>query len=227
MVKKTKIYIRMEKVRHWQKGIYCVNWVNPKRIEYCTPSTQYTDLNQHNANLDHPHAFFDRGYFYESIRVGQVLAGEWDKPSLLFAELLEYKAIEDHIKGIRSWRNSDFALRVARYISLGNKSRGFSDPNQYLDQRENEVDQLIKSIESKGVEPSDIRPLPGREIDDISINIGRKGQLLFNNRGHHRLAIAKVLEIVVPVTVIVWHKIYIDKHDFVFPACECFDCQIL
>jgi len=155
-----------------------------------------------------------------------VIAGKWDKADLLFTDLLEYKAVEDHMKGIRRWRNSDFALRIARFISKGNKSRGFSDPEQYMTQRGKDLDQLIKSIALNGVVPNVERPMPGKEIDDISVNIGRYGGILFNNRGHHRVAIAKVLGIIIPVAVIAWHKEYVDQYGFVFPGCECCDCQI-
>ena len=31
--------------------------------------------------------------------------------------------------------------------------------------------------------------------DNISINLGSEGKIYFNNRGHHRLSVAKILKI--------------------------------
>ena len=48
--------------------------------------------------------------------------------------------------------------------------------------------------------------------DNISVNVSREGFYLFNNRGTHRLCIAKAMGIEsVPVIVIVKHASYVEK----------------
>jgi hypothetical protein len=190
-------------------------WVSPQHITYCTPNSPYTDINQHEANKEHPHAFHNRGYFKEIIRKGVVLAGTWDRPDLKFTELLEYKALRDHILGIRPWCDSQFAKRCIHYISLGYTSRGHSDTTRFLVERQANIDNLIDSIKRFGVRPSKGVNPKHNEWDNISVNVARDGELLFNNRGHHRLAIAKILGIEkLPVQVVVWHKLYFDRYGF-------------
>ena len=46
-------------------------WISPMAIEFCTPVSKLTDRNQHEMDLDHPHAYNDRGYFLEGERRGE------------------------------------------------------------------------------------------------------------------------------------------------------------
>ena len=185
-------------------------WISPNEVEYCTPASSATDLNQHEANLAHPHAYYNRGYFLEINRRGSRLAGDWDIPTLKFASLLEYVAVNEHIQGYRRWSQSDFADRLARYISLGNAVHGYTKPEEYIIERERRLNKLVEQIASKGVTPVCGSNAHKAEQDDISINIGRDGQALFNNRGHHRLSISKVLGLSrIPVQCIVMHENFV------------------
>lgn len=191
-----------------------IYWVKPHDIEYCTPSSEFTDLNQHEADRSHPHAFFDRGYFKENKRKGQVLSGDWDTGSLKFNQLIEFKAIYDHINGIKNWKKSKFAKRSANYIKKGEKAKGFTNVDEFLIQREKQINNLISSIQNKGLLSVKHTQDNSRKFDDISINVGRHGQLLFNNRGVHRLSIAKIINIeIIPVQVIIWHEYH--KNNFI------------
>ena len=182
-------------------------WISPEAIEYCTPASSVTDLNQHEADRDHPHAYYNRGYFLEINRRGSRLAGDWDDATLQFVSLLEYNAVNDHIKGHRRWSQSDFAERLSRYISLGNAVHGYTEPEKYVIERERRLDQLVEQIASEGVIPVGGPNADKAEQDDISINIARDGKVLFNNRGHHRLSIAKVLGLsTIPVQCVVMHE---------------------
>lgn len=181
-------------------------WADPTAIEFCTPASRWTDVNQHQGQREHPHAHFDRGYFNEGTRRGSFLDGNWDNATLRFDQLLEYIAIRDHINGRVPWAESEFAGRGHRWIRSGAQTRGFSDPDEFLTTRSQQVDQLIHSIQEHGVHPAGG---PGAALvvdDDISVNVARDGRLLFNNRGHHRLSIAKILQVpFIPVQVIVRH----------------------
>lgn len=177
-------------------------FIDPKAVEHCTPPSAYTDLNQHDANKDHPHAYFNRGYFIEKKRVGLVLGGDWDTPlSPRFDELLEYVAIRDHMAGNRHWSESDFCKRCVRAVESGYYSKGFDSARDFVDGRLRQLEELISSISKHGVHPSN------GVYDNISVNIDSSGRYMFNNRGHHRLAIACNLGIKeVPVLVVVTHK---------------------
>ena len=193
-----------------------VFWVSPKNIHYCTPSSTYADLNHHEKDRDHPHAFYDRGYFYEMERKGQILPGDWDHhANLNFTNLLEYQSLYNHLKGIERWALSKFAKRLINYMLMDNKEsagaryryHGFDGhPDEFIAERERQIVSLIRNIKVQGVIPAGGVDCQASNPDDISVNISRKGKLLFNNRGHHRLSIAKILNIkLVPVQIIVWH----------------------
>jgi len=176
--------------------------INPKLVELCTPASVWADLNQHDANRHHPHAFFNRGYFIETKRAGSILGGDWDVPaSPRFSELLEYVAILEHIENKRHWSQSEFCKRCVRAIELGYFSKGFKDSAGFIEGRVTQLEQLIASIKRFGVNSADDL------YDNVSVNIDSNGCYRFNNRGHHRLAIARVLELEkVPVLIVVTHE---------------------
>ena len=178
-----------------------VVFIDPNSVELCTPASVWTDLNQHDANRNHPHAFFNRGYFIESKRAGLILGGDWDVlASPHFSELLEYVAVLEHIEERKHWSQSEFCKRCVRAIELGYFSKGFKDTVEFIEGRVTQLEQLIASIKRFGVNPAnDI-------YDNISINIDSNGCYRFNNRGHHRLAIARILGLEkVPVLIVVTH----------------------
>jgi|APSaa5957512622_1039677.scaffolds.fasta_scaffold24532_1 hypothetical protein len=190
-------------------------WVSPSQISYCTPSSKYTDLNQYERDRDHPHAFYDYGYFFEKERRGIILDGNWDVPQLKFTSLLEYQALYKHIKGIERWSLSKFADRMIKYMLMTNKEsfgaryrfEGFNSPDEFIADRERQINSLIISIKENGVLPVGGVDCKVSKLDDISLNASRTGELLFNNRGHHRLALAKILDIkLIPTQIVVWHK---------------------
>jgi len=183
-------------------AVHEVVFINPNLVERCTPASPHTDLNQHDANKKHPHAYFNRGYFIESKRAGLVLGGDWDAPpSPRFDELLEYVAIREHMTGEKDWSKSEFCKRCVRAIKSGYYSKGIKSPRDFFEGRLSQLEKLISSIANYGVHPAhDV-------YDNISVNIGSDGAYMFNNRGHHRLAIARNLGVnLVPVLIVVTHK---------------------
>lgn len=177
-------------------------FVDPNVVERCTPASPQTDLNQFDGNRDHPHAFFNRGYFIESKRTGQILGGDWDvRPSPRFDELLECVAIREHISGETPWIESDFCNRCVRAIESGYQSRGHINPDEFVKSRVEQIEKLIASVSEFGVYPSE------DVFDNISVNISSSGEYLFNNRGHHRLSVARSLGMSsVPVLVVITHE---------------------
>ena len=106
-----------------------------------------------------------------------------------------------------------FASRIIEYyMSKPNKElayrfQDFKDSDEFIVARESQIDALIQGIKDNGVLPAGGEGCGVSKLDDISVNLSHTGDLIFNNRGHHRLAIAKILNIkLVPVQIIVWHS---------------------
>lgn len=198
---------------------YRVYWVAPTEIRYVTPASPWVDVEQHKKSLNHPHAFLNRGYFFEDERTGSVLDGNWDTPRVPFNELLEYESLRRVIFGEAEWNHTPFAHRALSWLEEGNPTRGFATPEHYRQVRPKEVKELIDSISAFGVERRSRCFLSRRFADEIGVNVARDGELLFNNRGHDRVAIAKLLSISsIPVVPIVWHSDWVNLYGRLFPS---------
>jgi len=206
----TVIYRTTNIVRSFGRAAHPLRriWVDPSEVRFCTPPSKYADVVQFDANRAHPHAAINRGYFFEWSNLGRTLDGAWDDLSVKFEDLLEYKAIADHIAGRSRWSCSEFAGRAEAWIKMGNASRGSITAKGFKEGRERELDLLIESISKIGVRPAKRSLSTLATIDDICVNISRTSEMLFNNRGHHRLAIAKCLTVTtVPVVILVTHRL--------------------
>jgi hypothetical protein len=203
---------------------YKIFYIPPKSLINCTKESEYCDYTQFTENLSHPHAGNNRGVFREdSDGLIKVVNSDWDKPGVKFERLLEFKALKNHYTGKQKWRMSDFALRLKEYVSISQAQKSFnksnlsskfkiyfksSEPikkssniNELILKRENLIDILFDSILKNGVQPLNKKK---NFIDNISINVGESGKIFFNNRGHHRLSISKILNLkLVPVKITV------------------------
>jgi len=190
------------------KTRYKIFNISPKKIKYCTYHSKYTDYTQFNSERLHPHAILNRGVFREEpLGFIKINNSNWDyKPGVLFSKLPEYKALVNHYTGKENWKNSNFALKYLDFLRIFNvkKDRGISNYKEFLSEREKQIDKLFQSIIKKGIKPSNISKNKELFVDNISVNLTKKNQMYFNNRGHHRLTIAKILnlkEIPVKITV--------------------------
>jgi hypothetical protein len=181
-------------------------YISPKEVQYCIFPSKYCDYTQFNSTKHHPHAGLDRGVFREDL-LGNIKINNsnWDyKSGVLFTKLLEYKALRDHYTGKENWKKSKFALRNINFIKKNNHVRGFTEYKIFLSRREKQIDKLFNSILKKGIYPIDITKNKKLFIDNISLALTKNNKLYFNNRGHHRLSIAKILglkEIPIKVTI--------------------------
>ena len=100
--------------------------------------------------------------------------------------------------------------KIVKFIKLNNTIRGFSDPELFLNKREKQIDKLFNSILKKGIKPNNILEKKNVFVDNISLALTNKNKLYFNNRGHHRLSIAKIIglpKIPIKITVAKSEKI--------------------
>tara|TARA_B100001063_G_C16728970_1_gene538110 strand:+ start:130 stop:768 length:639 start_codon:yes stop_codon:yes gene_type:complete len=190
------------------KTRYKIFNISPKKIKYCTHHSKYTDYTQFNSNKLHPHAILNRGVFKEDhLGFIKINNSNWDyKPGVLFSKLPEYKALVNHYTGKENWKNSKFASKYLDFLRIFKVKgdRGISSYKEFLSEREKQIDKLFKSIIKKGIKPINISKNKELFVDNISVNLTKKNEIYFNNRGHHRLAIAKILglkEIPVKITV--------------------------
>ena len=180
-------------------------YVSPTKVKYCIHSSKFCDYNQFDLSKIHPHAGVNRGVFREK-RYGylKINSSAWDKkPGVLFTRLLEFIALEDHYTGKKNWKKSNFAKRNVNFIKSNNNVRGYSDYKDYLLNREKEIDSLFNSIIKKGIYPNENLKKKNSFADNVSVVLTKKKQLYFNNVGHHRLSIAKILNLKeIPVKIV-------------------------
>lgn len=208
--------------------------LDPKRITYCTYPSKYSEFTQFKLDRLHPHAGRNRGFFKEDEegRI-KIVKTNWDKPGIKFENLPEFIALSDHYFNKKKWRYSEFAKRLFIYLKSGNIKNNFNkndkkwktskfnmrllkyvennniykskNLNQILIERENEINLLFENILKKKIWPCSSKKIHEKAfINNISINLGGKSKILFNNRGVHRLSIAKILNFnYVPVKVTV------------------------
>ena len=192
----------IKKINKFKSKVF---YVHPNEVKYCIFPTKFCDYNQFDLNRIHPHAGVNRGVFDEN-PYGNVKfnSKDWDKrPGVIFTKLLEFIALKDHYTGKKNWKKSDFAKRNVNFIKSNKSVRGFNKYNEYLLKREVEIDNLFNSIIKKGIYPNEDIKKKNSFGDNVSVVLTKKNQLYFNNRGHHRLSIAKILNLKeIPVKIV-------------------------
>lgn len=173
-----------------------VIWVSPERIRLHT--------NLHHEG--HPPDPRDRVFALNSTE--QVVDGNWDRGGVAFDELPAVRAIKARMTTGEDWHRTDFYRLLVRDVQAGHMHWGCRTMAD-VERRFRRIDALISSVRRFGVlEPDKVGKAQdpnGRYPDLIEVNIGRAGELLFQD-GRHRLAIAKVLGLPrVPVRVRVRH----------------------
>ena len=110
------------------------------------------------------------------------------------------------------WKTSSFNKRLLEFIQ-SNKLINNSNLKKIIIDRENEIDLLFKDIKKLGVIPCKLNNISEGFINNISMNLGQNNEIFFNHRGHHRLAISKILNIrLIPVKIAVVKNIKILKN---------------
>lgn len=181
--------------------------VSPKLIKYCIYPSSYCDYTQFTSSRLHPHAGIDRGVFKEENKgYIKINNSDWDlKYGVMFSNLLEFQALQNHYTGKENWKKSEFALRNLNYFKEKKILRGIRKGRNFLLDREKQIDKLFNSISKRGVYPANLEKKNNNLYDDnISTVLTKNNKLLFNNRGHHRLSIAKILnlnEIPIKITI--------------------------
>ncbi len=132
---------------------------------------------------------------------GRVLGGNWDREVYKFEDSLFFKSFKRRVEKNTPWKETDYYKIVVEQIKKGNFKWSCKNVKEF-DKRCEGWDRLYEKIKKEGFKK-------GWHEDEVSINISRNGEMIFNN-GRHRLTFAKLLEIdKIPAKVTVRHKIWI------------------
>ncbi len=155
-------------------------------------------------------------------KAGLIQSGDWDQSDQKFCDYDLYKAIRERYKEGVEWKETEFYQRVVQEINDGQIKWGCSTISEF-DSRCADLDDLYESIIANGymskkslMEKGNDLPSTDEfaaigdsclyEFDEVAVDIGRDGSLLFVD-GRNRLAICKVQGIdEIPVRIVKRHK---------------------
>lgn len=151
---------------------------------------------------------------------GRVHGGDWDLTDREFAALPRVRSLVDHFADGVPWGETAFYQESLSYIRERGYDRYGCTTEAEVDARFDRIDDLYERIASEGYKtqrellaesPRRTRELtnddPVPAMNEIGLNVGRDGDLLFACGGLHRLAIAKILGLdEVPVLFRVRHR---------------------
>lgn len=167
---------------------------------------KYTDADPYKIIYIDPERIQFISGLHDQKRRGWVIAGNWDLDRALFSSLPLAKAVKQHYQEDVPW---DETILAENYSSKG-----------ALNQKIDHIENLARQIESEGfmnqrelLESNPTHTWKGLNAtfspytNEITADIGRNGEILWNMLGKHRLSLAKVMGIQkVPVMVNVRHR---------------------
>ena len=166
-------------------------WVDPKRIIY--------------SSLKEFDIYKDKG---------RVIEGNWDRLEKRFEDLEVYVAFKERSIEGKDWEDTAYYQGILDDLRNGKIRFGRSKSD--LDRRCKYLDSLFQNIKNRGYKSqseilSEQNTYDPMQIEDeITVNVGRKGDLLFNN-GAHRLSIVKLLGIPrIPIKITVRHPQWVN-----------------
>jgi hypothetical protein len=181
-----------------------IYWVDPRKIVFAMDSEGFHEAELPTGNK------VDWEFNVHEYR-GRVIGGDWDRLERRFSELDFYRSYQERALKQTSWERLPYYRRVLERIKNGD-GKWECRSRQDLDERCRRLDMIFNDIKQNGYKS---RVMIERERgkdslydagDEIAINIGRYGDLIFNN-GRHRLTFAKLAGIEkVPVTITIRHS---------------------
>lgn len=203
-----KLYFRYFNVRQIVAPPHYIFHVSPSEIRWLTNCEDKLDEDIRNRN-----------FAMETFR-GTFVGGNWDIHQHKFEELAVFKAIQQRMTEGTSWETTAFYTECMRDINQGRVLWKCKTSEQLL-KRFSFIDNIILDMKINGYKTGYDSCIAGEDSstlaknrkysDEITINIGRDGDYLFQD-GRHRLAIAKILEVPsVPVKILVRHNYWYEK----------------
>jgi 2-polyprenyl-3-methyl-5-hydroxy-6-metoxy-1,4-benzoquinol methylase len=149
---------------------------------------------------------------------GRVLGGDWDKNLMEFDKNVFFNSFRQRFEDNTPWEDTEYYNRVLEQIRSG-KAKWSCRSKEDLDMRCTKLDEIYKDMLENGYKKR-------WNEDEICVNIGRNGELIFNN-GRHRLIFAKLLKMEkIPVQVTVRHKNWVAFKNQIFAYAKKFDDRV-
>lgn len=208
-----KIYYRGTK----QKQKYGVSYPDPLKLVWVDPRDinvylQCSEKTDYCIPEDKPREISDLyedevAKFRRRSNLGKIMGGDWDRHVGKLEDRTIYRSLKEVLEGEKDWQDTDFVQRALALIERGYSVNGCSTKDKYLEQRLPFIEKLYADMKKNGYKSQkQVRDGKGL-LHEIAVNIGRNGELIFNNEtGNHRLCLARMLGIrEVPVLVVVRH----------------------
>ncbi len=154
---------------------------------------------------DHPRIATDEKRRFDKYEnTGRVVCGNWDRSVDSWEDLALHSGFRERFLDGVPWAETEFVRKVTSDGTEWN--RRWPNSRWELCTTESEMlemlsayDELFEAIRTNGYQPSPV-------LDEVTVNVGRDGQLIHNNSGSHRLSIAKLLDVDrIPARVLVRH----------------------
>ena len=149
---------------------------------------------------------------------GNIIDGDWDKLEKIFEKLYVFNAIKERYIDGKEWKDTEYYKQLSKIIEEGKFYWGCRNKSE-LDKRFDNLDKIYLEMKKHGYKTQKqlLSENPNdnslTEMDEISVNIGRNGDLIFND-GAHRLSMIKILKVdKVPVRIAVVHPLFIQKYN--------------
>lgn len=179
--------------------------VSPDEIRFLTGTYERRDK----GHLDYvPHfkpqeATWDYLPYAEEVPYGSVRDGDWDQTNSKFDDLLMFKGATQRFDEGIEWVDTIYYRELVEQFQEQDWT-----PAEAADlamSRCRSLDQLYDSVASVGYQSQ--QELRGSPLHEVTVTIGRDGELRYNCEGRHRLTIAKLLGVdSIPVLVLTTHK---------------------
>jgi len=175
--------------------------VNPQNIEYMIVPAFSFSKNRYKTYI----VGGDWDQQHSSEEIGIHRGGHPNKKLIKICNYGFYQSLRDHFNKDTLWENTEFynwAVEDARKNNIGNHYESIESIQHRLD----EIDELYESIRTEGYKPQQELDHPIPAVNEVQVNIGRHGEIIFDE-GKHRFIISKILGIQsIPVRVFVRHK---------------------
>ena len=186
-------------------------YINPVEVQYVTPVSKQTPVAKPDPS-DLQQCIFDIPYgtFGKRKRVGSVIGGDWDRKETEFSDVFIYDSFEKHFIDGVPWEETQYVQRVAEFYEERDKFKGYDSFEEFQANRLPFLDDLYKKIAS-GKYRTQLE-LGGSIFNELTVNIGRDGEIYFNSNGAHRLTMSKLAGVdQIPALVMVRHPEWQDR----------------
>lgn len=179
-------------------------WVSPDQISAL--SGGYERRNR--GHLDYVPQFkpreagWDSLSYEEELPYGTVKGGDWDRKRAPFNRLCMYRGTRERfIEGV-AWDDTIYHEELTAMFTRNGWD--YEDALARATKRCEKLESLAAELTEHGYQSQ--RERNGHPLHEVTVNLSRDGELLYNCEGRHRLCLAKVLGIEkIPVLVLARH----------------------